>query len=104
MTRMPTVYKDPLGLPFYWEDEVSGELRKAVHAYLDHAIDGKPFTAPQIELVRDYLQHWINAPCWDAPAFEAELKDLRETVRTLRTAESIHDWIHKALEIGMDPL
>jgi hypothetical protein len=101
---MPDFYKPPLGLPFYWEDEVSGELRKAIHAYLDHATDGKPFTDAQLELMRDYLEHWINAPCWNSEVFESELKHLRESAKTLRTAEQIHDWIHEALEIGMDPL
>ncbi len=101
---MPTAYKPPLGLPFYWEDEVSGELRKAIHAYLDHAVDGKPFTDAQLELMRDYLEHWVSAPCWDNEAFETELSKLRADVRTLRTSEQIHDWIHEALDIGMDPL
>ena len=104
MSRMPLVYKDPLGLPFYWEDEVTGELPAAIGAYLDHAVDGKPITAAQIELMRDYLEHWINAPCWDSPVFEVELKHLREAVRTLRKPEDIHVWIHEALDIGMDPL
>jgi len=45
MSRMPSFYKDPLGLPFYWEDDITGELPAAIRAYLDHAVDGKPFTA-----------------------------------------------------------
>jgi hypothetical protein len=104
MSRMPTFYKAPLGLPFYWEDEVSGELRKAIHAYLDHAVDGKPITSAQITLMVDYLTHWVCAPCWDSEAFEVELKNLRATVRGLTTPTAIHDWIHQALDIGMDPL
>jgi len=54
--------------------------------------------------MRDYLEHYIKAPCWDTPVFEAKLKQLREAAQTLRTVEEIHDWIHKCLDIGMDPL
>lgn len=103
-TRMPLVYKLPLGLPFYWRDEVSGELPAAVNAYLDCRIDQKPFTLAQAELVRDYLIHWINAPCWEHPEFAQDLAKLREKVKTLNTADEIGAWIWEALEIGLDPL
>jgi hypothetical protein len=96
----------PLGLPFYWRDETSGELVAAVNAYLDNRIEHKPITAGHIALVRDFLAHYINAPCWDscADAFGVELNWLRTRVNDLNSPEKIQRWIHKATEIGMDPL
>jgi hypothetical protein len=104
MSRMPTTYKPPLGLPFYWQDEVTGELPRAVRAYLDHVVDGEPITDKQLALLRDYLDHWVCAPCWDSPVLEAELRHLRGSIRHLTSVAEIGDWIHQALEIGMDPL
>ncbi len=104
MTRMPLAYKEPLGLPFYWRDEVSGELGRAVMAYLNNRIEGTTVTDAQIALLRDYLSHWINAPCWMASGFECEMSNLRSSVRELETATEIDDWLHQALDIGMDPL
>lgn len=105
-TRMPRAYKVPLGLPFYWMDEQSGELRAAVESYLDRVTEGgPPLTPERIAVLRDYLAHYINAPCWDvADAFAEELRVLRADVHRLTTAEGIDGWIAKCLDIGLDPL
>ena len=104
-TRMPAGYQPPLGLPFSWRDEQSGELARAVMAYLEHCTDNRTVTDAQIVLVRDYLQYYVSAPCWDhTGGFQSELKHLRSTIRDCQTATEIHDWIHQALDIGMDPL
>lgn len=104
MTRMPIVYKAPLGLPFFWRDEASGELNDAVMAYLNNRIEGQTVTDAQIVLVRDYLAHYIGAPCWDDSGFEMEMAHLRSTVRELDSATEIQEWIRQCLDIGMDPL
>ncbi len=104
MTIMPAAYKPPLGLPFFWKDEISGTLISAVNAYLDNRIKGTAITDEQLGLVRDYLCHWINAPCWENPEFQTELADLRISARDLATAKEISEWIFKALDIGLDPL
>lgn len=119
MTRMPPTYQEPHGTPLYWRDEVSGQLSKAVKAYLDNRVEGRPITNGQIALLRDYLAYWVNAPCWDHQADEftdeilqltsmeelmPELSQLRSSVQHLKTAADIDKWIHEALDIGMDPL
>jgi len=112
-SRMPDVYRPPFGLPFYWRDEASGELARAVMAYLDNQTVGGRITEEQITLVREYLAHWANAPCWDHREIATleqvndafpELGELRRTVSDLKTADQIHDWLMLALDIGMDPL
>lgn len=103
MTRIPTYYSGPLQLPLYWRDEVSGELGRAVEAYLNNRVDGSAVTAGQIELLRDYLCHWVFAPCWDNPGNGA-LKALRKSVAGLKSAAEVDEWIHTALDIGLDPL
>lgn len=104
MTRMPRAYKGQLGLPFHYSHEVSGELADAVKAYLDNRVENKTVTDAQIVLLRDYLSHYIHAPCWDESGFESELAHLRWAVSYLDSATEISAWIFKAMEIGLDPL
>jgi hypothetical protein len=101
---MPSMYKGQLGFPFHWSHEISGELRHAVEAYHDNRIENKTVTDAQIALLRDYLSHYINAPCWDNPEFQSELAHLRWSVSKLDSATEISKWIHKSMEIGLDPL
>jgi hypothetical protein len=103
-SRMPQFYRAPLGLPFYWRDEISGELTRAVMAYLNWGVNGQQITEDQVELVADYLSYWVNAPCWDQETFEEEIAALRAGATKLKTPEGINAWIHKALEIAADPL
>jgi hypothetical protein len=98
----------PHGLPLFWRHEV-GSLPAAVEAYLADRTGGAPCTPDQIELVRLYLAQWINAPCWTetcAPDEEmaADLQALRRDAETLATADGIHDWLMRALDLGLDPL
>jgi hypothetical protein len=112
MDRIPQFYKGPLGLPFYWQHETSGELESAVKAYLDNRIDGMTIRDEQISLLREYLAHYINAPCWSNSEFACELEDefvsklkeLRAAAPGLRTPGEIGEWIAKCLDIGLDPL
>jgi len=103
MSRMPTEYKS-FGLPFHWQSEASGELYAAVYAYLDYRIDNRPFTAAQFALVRDYMIHYVNAPCWNNDEFKAELIDIRQTAARLLGPDDIPALIHKCMDIGLDPL
>jgi hypothetical protein len=104
MSRMPRMYKLPLGLPFHWAHEVSGHLESAVKAYLDNRIDNATIRDDQIDLLREYFVHYINAPCWDNPEFESELLDLRTSAKELDSAAEIGAWIAKCMDIGLDPL
>jgi hypothetical protein len=99
-SRMPGYYQ-AMGIPLYWMDEQSGELKNAINAYLDHQIKGAAVTDGQIELIRDFLEYYVNAPCWQG---EEELAYLRLAVREVRSAKAIAEWIDKAKALGMDPL
>lgn len=106
---IPNFYRPPLGLPLYWHDEVSGILRIAVHAYLEHRISAhKPAPdSEQFALLKSYVIHHINAPCWDAVCegvFEKALAALRRDAALLETSDDIAAYINQAMEIGLDPL
>lgn len=105
--RIPAVYLPPTGGPLYWRNEETGELRDAVEAYLNNRIDSTPISPADLELVAEYVQHWINAPCWQDgtdPEIRSELRQLQERAKTLRSADDIDAWIHAALDLGIDPL
>jgi hypothetical protein len=105
---MPDLYVQPMGLPVYWRDEVSGELASAVEAYFDAVVksDDSLITASQIELVRSYCEYHINAPCWlrHDDTFKAEITALRSQIKTANTVEMLRAYINKGMEIALDPL
>lgn len=97
---IPQIYLPPVGGPLYWRNEQSGVLPAAVWAYLNHCA-----TDSQLKLLSEYLEYYIHAPCWDLPGgFLGELEELRQSSKTMRTEKEIHDWIFKALNVGIDPL
>jgi hypothetical protein len=110
--QMPNFYRTvgPIsGAPLNWQDEVSGVLPAAVKAYLDNRIDGKPLAEHQFEIVRAFMEYFIKAPCWDDnphldDEMRAELAGLRRDAETLRTPEEVGAWIHRCLDLGLDPL
>jgi hypothetical protein len=105
-SRMPRIYKPPLGLPFNYHEDSTGELPRAVMALLDHLGRRRdPPTALQLHLITDYLAHYIHAPCWEgAEAYADELKALREDVGRLSTPQEIWDWQERCMDLGMSPL
>lgn len=103
-------YHTTLQIPLRWQDEQSGTIPTAVKAYLDANIQKNPnlVTDEQLEIVRAYLEYFVNAPCWNIAAEEnltrrihARLK--RDIVKA-HSVSAIQRWIFRALEIGMDPL
>jgi hypothetical protein len=103
-TRLPNFYRPPLGLPMFWRDEMSGELAAAVEAYLADRRDDVPMSYAQVILLRDYICHYVNAPCWENEEFARELAALREAAPRLNSPDAIAGWIWAARGIGMDPL
>jgi hypothetical protein len=115
------VYRPPLGLPFYWGDDVTGRLPAAMRHYfefcLGHAPDATaadlgipPLNAAELKLLCDYCRHFINAPCWennlsaqDCEDMLADLIQLRARARTLASVESIRRWNQECMELGLDP-
>ena len=106
MSRMPNVY--PENGPVRWQDDLTGELPRAVQAYLNHATHHHPVSAEQLELVRDYCQYYINAPCWQTgvpgDVAHALFVTLRSRIKTARSYKALSKWMHDALEVGIDPL
>jgi hypothetical protein len=81
-----------------WQDDETRVLPQAVQAFFaGHA------TLEQLELVRDYCEYYINAPCWAIGNDEATWAMLRSRVKELRTAVQILEWLHDALEVTIDP-
>lgn len=110
MNRMPAIYRPPMGLPLRWQDEQSGELSKAVWAYINHGA-GKTKTPPtpeELATLKDYLAYYIKAPCWMAnaqdPGMEADLKAAILKIDLVVTYEDIRDFIYACLHLGIDPL
>ena len=104
-SRMPGVYRE-WGGPLRWQDDVTGELPKAVQEFFQLRSTTSP---ARLELVRDYCQYYISAPCWDANPYSTEegleeLRTRREEIKQAKTFMEINAWIHKCLGMGIDPL
>lgn len=101
MSQMPKTYVLPWGIPLYWRDEQSGELPRAVEAYIAFmGANGPALSKQQLELVIDYLRYFINAPCW---AGFSKLAMLRVRATRLKTVDDVDKFIQAALNIGLDP-
>ena len=97
--NIPRHYPD--GGPLYWMWEETGALKEAVAAYLE-----RQEVTP---LFLDYLNYWIDAPVWKRnPQFNAadrlELQTLIDRSKELKTAEDVNNWMHDAVEFGIDLL
>jgi hypothetical protein len=89
--------------PKYWMNEVSGFLRPAIEAYLNHT----PMSSRDIAAMRSYLCQWIDSPVWDdedRSHWNERLSRLRKMAKQISNREDISLWIHLALEDGIDPL
>ena len=105
MSRMPPVYREPRGGPLRWQDDVTGVLPKAVFAFLGDPSSGKRLITPaQLELVRDYCEYYLNAPCWRIEGVEAQFSALRERIKSITTVEELDTWLHDCLGVEIDPL
>lgn len=107
-STIPDVY--PGGGPLYWGDEESGELVAAVRDFYRHIACGHVIPpTDKINLVRDYLIYYINAPCWDWNPHHTEqsrelLAEMRQRAKELHTPREIAVWLEECLDMGHDPL
>ena len=82
--------------PGYWMHETSGVLAPAVLAYLD----GSPLSADQVVTLRAYLRQWIMSPAWRGDDVDL----LRADIDNLVDRGTLTAWLHRALDLGIDPL
>lgn len=126
------LYNPPYGTPVYWRNDVSGILRAAITAYLNHSIDPArcpPPTQQQLGDMIAFLRYFIHAPCWeiDANAYATQkLAELRQQAAAMTTVEEVRvlmlcplvptsrasfpagkhqkAWLWKCIGLGIDPL
>lgn len=115
MSRMPKQYRPGpapgMELPLFWGDEVTGELPAAMMAYIDFAagIRADPPTPAQVELIWDFLRHFINAPCWmtnckaGGSEMEGQLKALIVKAAAASTHDQVREFVDGCMELGLDP-
>lgn len=88
--------------PHYWRDEVSGNLRLAIEAYLL----GLPLAEQDIRLIRAYFRQWIFSDVWDQAPLNnlAKLEHLRWRIDGIKDRQTIERWLAAADEYGLEPL
>lgn len=106
-SRMPRIYKPPMGLPFFWMDCLDEKLSTAIQSYFDHKSFGDAAPSQeQIEILTDYLDHHIHAPCWlqdEENEFAPSVKKLRETVKNIKTVADIDAHVLACMDCCIDP-
>ncbi len=97
---MPADY--PEGLPLYWRREATGFLVESVQAYLRN----EPLTASQFRLLKAYVSHWINAPCWRWPEEYGETSriELMATLNWVKNRAGLAAVLEDLSNAGIDPL
>ncbi|NJR37770.1 MAG: hypothetical protein HC781_01690 [Leptolyngbyaceae cyanobacterium CSU_1_4] len=99
----------PNGLPFQWQNETSERLSEAIQYYFEHALDSAKTqpTPEQVALIRGFLWHYINEPCWYKmmdKRFQDGLEKLKKQIRRLHEVQDISRCLESFLELGLDPL
>lgn len=88
--------------PLRWQDDVTGVLPEAVHTFF--GVQGcKPLTSERLDLLREYAEYYINAPCWLIDGNEAIWTQLREEIQHITTRDALEAWLMKALYVTIDP-
>ena len=67
--------------PRYWMWETSGILKPVVERYLN----GGQLAQAEVQVMRAYLQQWIDSPVWAGPA----VRRLRKSVKLIRSRVAI---------------
>lgn len=94
------------GTPLYWRDDMSGQLKTAIWAFLNHTP-----SPDQLQTVIAYIQYHIHAPCWletcpwDVDEETAEnVRTLRRLSLDLKTEREVQIYIASAMNMALDPL
>jgi len=109
--RIPRYYIPPKDTPMYWEDETSGELRTAMHAFITCGAGGDNYLPrDQFDLVKEYLVYFIRAPFWRRGAmlaggnFERQLDYWINEAENIQSVPCAFKFTAKLAEAGIDPL
>lgn len=101
----------PPAAPRHWRDltAANAEVRVAVQAFFNAALNNVPMTVRQVALVRVYCSNWIFAAChddrvqFDGAAIRA-LARLRRDADGLTNEQAIRAWLARAHVQGFEPL
>jgi hypothetical protein len=106
-------YKIPYnnGIPSYWQDETSGQIKKAVDAYWQaRIITGKndELSPENIAILRIYLLHWAEAPCYrdNEHATATDLVQLDKAIakaQNIKNIKDISNTLDFLMQLGIDP-
>jgi hypothetical protein len=106
-------YKIPYnnGIPSYWQDETSGQIKKAVDAYWQaRIITGKndELSPENIAILKLYLIHWAEAPCYrnNEYATAVDLFQLDKAIamaHNINNTEDISITVNLLMQLGIDP-
>lgn len=105
----------PAGIPLHynnpaWQGRNKELVVAAVRRYFDLALYPgiTPLTTDEIDILRQFLMYFIYAPCWASNVahdqeMTADLNNLRSFAGKIVTIEEIHEFIHEAATLGLDP-
>jgi hypothetical protein len=103
---MPCIYKPPLQLPFFWMDCQDEVLHAAIRAYFEHKANHAAPSPEQIQLIADYLDHFIHAPCWvrESVSFYVNgVQAAREQVKKITSVAGIDKFLKICMDCAIDP-
>lgn len=100
------------GMPMYWRDEMSGKMLSAVVAfwspYADSPQNIPELSAEHVCLLREYIVHWVEAPCFQAnPHMTMENKLQLESAiiqaKNINNRADINVVLNALSELAIDP-
>ncbi len=103
-----TPYRPNASVPYYWQEDQTGVMRRAVD-YYNRQMCGNPpsldikYHQEQIEVLVKYFDNYLMAPCWRGE-MSKPLFDLRQQLSYVSSIEQLNQCHRLALELGVDPL
>lgn len=90
----------PGALPLHWQNDVTGTVQPAAHKFLGIGDPDAKMTPEELRILRDYMGNYCLAP-W----FQGEgLAELRRSIADVNTLDELWQWLHRSLDIGIDPM
>jgi hypothetical protein len=100
-------YHPNASAPYYWQEDQTGVLRRAIDYYNRQMCGNPPSLDPkyhqeQIEVMVKYFDNYLMAPCWKNMG--RQLFDLRKQLWQIETISQLNQFYRLALDLGIDPL